>query len=129
MIRELLNVFTKGTKGIKVFGDPKLSSLNIPVNEDWSFTGIILNYNETTGIVQVRKGWDQAAGPKVFYAMAGFPGRPEKPTAQHVQVGKPVEVMRVGEFNNNPSAGWPYEFELRTAAANKVSFLAFFFTR
>ena len=104
MIRELLNVFTKGTKGVKVVGDPKISSLNIPVNEDWSFVTKITQFDDLEiPIVSGQKVWDQSASPKTFQASAKYSGQNGSPTGSEnvqVQPNSYVPFRRVGTGNS-----------------------------
>ena len=121
------NIFTKRTKAVTLRGSHKTSVIDIPANEDWVCTGVILSYNYTTGIVTWRKIWDPTAS-KTFYASAHYPGMTGKPVPAEVQVGSESKFYRVGAFNSLGTGSHPQLPELDTQTASKVSWRAFFFT-
>lgn len=100
---ELENIFTRGTEGINVAGDPQRSLLNFPSNEDHAM--IVKIENISGGVVSGVKIWDVGSG-KIFYARLEYLGRPGTPPDNSLSIGQQVIFHRVGDFNSQGTADY-----------------------
>lgn len=118
---KMINCFTNGTVGA-LSPDTNKPITFIPANEDYSFLGIILQYNSASGVAQVKKLWDIDTNPKVFYVWLKYSGRTGVVDALDAVIGSLIIVCRTGDFNSHPGYT-PQGFELHEENSNKVSFV------
>jgi hypothetical protein len=112
------NVITYKTQTIPVAADQKRSTINVPVNEDWSMVVEILSVSG--GIVQGKKVWDTATVPKTFYAKLLFNGHGGTPQDEIFTSGRTI-FHRVGNFNSQGTS----QPELTTENSNNFSWVCF----
>lgn len=122
----LNNVIVKGHEVLGVQGAVGKSKINIPINADYFFSGIVKEFDEPKKTVKVESVWDSATPAKVFNCMPKFLGRSGEPQASDVTLGEQVLVCRTGPVNKEG----PYDDGLAITddADSKASFVAFFFT-
>ena len=91
------NVIVKGMQVVNLPGDGENSTQHIPSDSDYCFYGVVVSYDENSGVCQVNSAFDEnTTGKKIFYCKAEIPGISGAPSASQVNFGDGCLVLRSG---------------------------------